>query len=146
MAEEKKTEQPQEATQQPPMKQIIFLENGQVVWPEGVFRTLADVEDFLQRIVYRDWQNEIYKNIMKDLTRQNQARQAEMQAKAVEQAETGVPAPPPPEATASEPKPDLKIVEEQKPAAPPEKNQEQLRAELAAKKAEIEAIEAKLNA
>jgi len=73
MTEQNETTSPTPEEQDKKVKpQVIYLENGQVVWPEGVFHTIQEVEAFLQRNVYRDWENKVFGNIMADLLRKNQ--------------------------------------------------------------------------
>lgn len=135
MTDETKNEATPETQETPdgppavPMKQIIFLANGQIVWPEKTFETIDQVEDFLQRIVYRDWNNTVFGNIMADLIKQAQKRAAD--AKAAEAAE-GQPALTDQVAAVAETKPDLQVV-----AKKPAKSNEELQAEINALKAQM---------
>jgi len=119
--------------------QVIFLETGQVVWPDGVFKTTTDVEAFLQKIVYRDWENKVFNNIMGDLIRKQKA-QAEAAEAAKEEAAQSAPLNNDNGAQPAAP-PDLKVVEQTT-----DPTQDQLEAELQQKQAEIEALQAKLQA
>jgi len=135
--EDKKTEDTAaQETEKRPVKQIIFLENGQVVWPDGTFVTIDQVEDFMQRIVYRDWENTVYKNIMADLIRQAQKRneQAKIDAELAAAAKEAAPPEVSTGTTTPEAAPTLKVVAE---APKEEKSKEELEAEIAALQAKL---------
>jgi hypothetical protein len=140
---------PQPAQQGPPPKSVTFLENGQIVVPDGVFRGLDELFSFLQLKVYRDWDNPIFLNIQQDIIQRNQAAQetpppageAPLDS-APAQAEQFVPPP-----TAPAPAPQLQAVPDPAPTDEDEfeeVTEDEVRAELAAKRAEMEELEALL--